>query len=129
MDIAPVTLPSGATVTFRDPEDLLGEDVEAVLATLRREQSETGQAVSAIAGVASVLVESWTIPYPPGRPKDTTDEAWPLPRTDPALLGKLSARDWRALIDVVSPAVRLVLPSAPDPTDVTPGSPTVPAGG
>jgi hypothetical protein len=130
MQIPDLTLPSGGTVTFLDPEDMLGRDVEAMIAAIRREKSETGQAMDLIQAGACMLIAAWSIPYAVGQPKVPSEDAWPLPRDNPALLGLLSARDYRRLIEVVSPAMDLLFPKPETPDDAgKPGSPTVPAGG
>jgi len=136
-----LTLPSGGTVEFNDPEDITGGDMEDIMRSLKPEAlmggvdtNDPGAVVTngldALAGVTCVLITDWSIPYAPGKQRQPAAEPWPLPSTDASLLRKLSARDWRAVVDHVSPVVGLVMPGAVSPDDAAvPGSPTVPDGG
>jgi hypothetical protein len=130
MKIPDLTLPSGGVVSFLDPEEMLGTHVQAMISAVRRESSETGQAMDLVQAAACMLIESWSIPYAVGKPKEPADQPWPLPTEQPAMLGMLSARDYRSVIEAVSPAIEIIFPKPATPDDAgKPGSPTAPAGG
>jgi hypothetical protein len=131
----PMKLPSGATVTLSDPEDLTGDDFKALAKFAGRAvkpgvdgaeaEIDVSAGLDAVDLIACMLIEAWHIPYKPGRRRETADEPWPLPRDNPALLGKLSGRDYRALLELVVPAVNLLIPGQSTPDDADkPGSPT-----
>lgn len=126
-------LPSGGHVTFVDPEDLTGDDQRRVIAGVKADMAQgiqLGMAMDFLTGTACMLIESWTIPYKAGAPREPADEPWPLPSTNPAVLGKLKLRDYRAIQDAVEPAVRLLFPRQASPDDAgKPGTPTPPANG
>jgi hypothetical protein len=139
VDTSPVpriTLPSGGTVVLRDPEDLTGDDHRRVVAAIRGVTAngvESGRELAAVMdlvyGTACMLVESWDIPYEPGRPRQPATGPWPLPCDDPAILGKLKIADYRTLIDKVGPAAAVLFPPEDTPDDAgVPGTPTPPAG-
>lgn len=125
------TLPSGAVVTFIDAEDLTGDDVQVVLDGLQMSADDldgdsfrgsAGQAMRFAAAVTARLIEAWQVPYLPDAPP---------PAQDPAMLGKLKARDYAAAIKAAAPAVQLFMGDAPAVVDdaMVPGSPTGPASG
>lgn len=136
----PVALPSGATVTLSDPEDLTGNDFKALAkfagaAVKLGPDGDTDNAtIDMSAGldtidlIATMMIEAWDVPYKPGKPRERRedgDEPWPLPRTDPALLGLLSGKDYRKLLELVAPAVSVLVPGDATPDDAEkPGSPT-----
>jgi hypothetical protein len=122
-----IDLPSGGSVDFRDPEDLIGDDHRRIIDTIRLEVSGVAQAMDTAYGAACMLIEKWDIPY---TPRGTAYEAHqvPVPETDFALLGRLRWRDYHAVLEACAPAVRVMFPARPTPDDATtPGSPTVPA--
>jgi hypothetical protein len=114
-----ITLPSGGTVMFRDPEDLTGHDHRKVMNGIGSMDREVAAAMDMVYGVACMLIESWEIPYLPNLV---------LPSINPLALGDLRLRDYNAIINAVGPAAALFLPAEPSPDDAgKPGSPTVPA--
>lgn len=124
----------GAWVELRDVEDLRAKDrkaVENAVMSAVEVDLETGQiaadkgAISQIINgapdaVATQLVVGWEIPYAP-------DLA--LPRLDPEALGELKLDDHRRLMELIDPAVALLMPGRannPDDHD-KPASPSEPA--
>ncbi len=123
-----ITLPSGATVTFRDPEDLTGADHQRVVSAIQQIDRVAAAGMDALYGTACMLIEAWSVPYAPGRPRQPSEDPWPLPSTDPTLLGKLSMRDYGALTVAVSPVASILFPAPVIPDDAgVPGTPTQPA--
>lgn len=122
-----IDLPSGGTVDFRDPEDLIGEDHRRIVDTIRVDVSGVAQAMDTAYGAACMLIEKWDIPY---TPKGTTWDSHnvPVPEADFVLLGKLRMKDYHTIIEAIAPAMRTLFPAAATPDDAgKPGSPTVPA--
>jgi len=124
----------GAWVELRDVEDLRARDrkaVEAIIMGAIDVDMDTGRIAAgrgAIAqimngapdAVASQLIGAWEIPYAPGLQ---------LPRLDPDALGELRLDDYRMLMDLVAPAVALLMPGrSNNPDDHNkPASPSEPA--
>jgi len=128
-----LTLPSGGTVRFMDPDDLTGNDMKKALSFVTPDQAgattvSIGTAFTAAEQMVCLLVEEWSIPYRPGKPKEASDDPWPLPTTDATLVGQLSRRDYLALLNAIEPAMRVLAPGPVTPDDAgVPGSPTGPA--
>ncbi|WP_020658396.1 hypothetical protein [Amycolatopsis benzoatilytica] len=125
-------LPSGGTVTLRDPESLKARDTKAFMAKMgaavKNVDEEDGEAVAA-AGVEStdhliaMLVTDWQIPYETedGRP-------WLMPKLDLSLIDELTGPDYGLLMELVKPAQEALMPRNTDPSDYEdPDSPTEPA--
>jgi hypothetical protein len=112
-----LSLPSGNTVTFRDPEELTGQDHRTIVDQMRADVGLVGASMDAVYGTACMLIESWTFDAP-------------LPREDPSQLGKLKFRDYNAIVMAITPAAQLLFGSEPSPDQAgTPGSPTEPSSG
>jgi hypothetical protein len=126
----------GAWVELRDVEDLRARDrkaVEAIIMSAVEVDMETGHVAAgrgAIAqimtgapeAVATQLITAWEIPYMPDAQ---------LPRLDPEAIGDLRLDDHRRLMELVEPAVALLMPGRsnnPDDHD-KPASPGEPASG
>jgi hypothetical protein len=110
-----ITLPSGAVVNFKDPDNLKGKDQKAVLVGIKEGQGRTATGLDAIDGLACMLIESWTVRAP-------------LPRIDPSQLGELPFRDYRAVQAVMTPISALLFGDSNSIEDAEkPGSPTRPA--
>jgi len=123
-----------AWVELRDIEDLRAKDRKAVQAAVMagvEVDMETGR-VSATKdviaqfmsggpeAVAIRLVASWEIPYLPDAP---------IPLVNPEILDELKLEDHARLMELVEPAVRLLMPGRSDNPDdyENPESPSEPA--
>jgi hypothetical protein len=110
-----LTLPSGNTVTFRDPEDLNADDCFAVIDGIRDQGSEISSSMDVARGAACILIESWSFQAP-------------IPRADRSQLGKMKPRDCWVLLRAVAPAAHLLFQDLNSMVDAgQPGSPTPPA--
>lgn len=126
----------GAWVELRDVEDLRAKDAKAVenaVMSAIEVDIDTGRvaagkgAISQIVNgapeaVAVQLVVAWYIPYLPDAP---------LPRLNPEILGELSLADHRRLMELIEPAVAMLMPGrSNNPDDHNkPASPSEPANG
>lgn len=126
----------GAWVELRDIEDLRARDrkaVEAIIMENVEVDMETGRiaagkgAISQIVNgapdaVAERLISAWEIPYAPGVQ---------IPSLDREALGELRLDDHRRLMELIEPAVALLMPGrSNNPDDHTdPASPSGPVSG
>lgn len=126
----------GAWVELRDVEDLRAKDrkaVEKLIMSAVEVDMDTGRIAAAkgaisqiVSGapdaVAAQLITAWEIPYAPDAQ---------LPRLDPEALDELRLDDHRRLMELIEPAVALLMPGRannPDDHD-DPASPSEPASG
>lgn len=124
--IGDLTLPSGAVVTLRDPEDLTGAEYNAIVGGIVRKgdpRDDEGAAAAAgmdmVYGLAAVLVSAWEVPYLPGLLP---------PCKEPDHLGRLRIRDYNAVIEAAKGAMGILFPGeATVDGAAVPGSPTEPA--
>jgi hypothetical protein len=124
----------GAWVELRDVEDLRAKDrkaVENAVMSAVEVDMDTGRIAAgkgaiqqiingAPDAVAERLIVGWEIPYLPDAP---------LPSADPEQLGELRLDDHRRLMELIEPAVNLLMPGRsnnPDDHD-DPSSPSEPA--
>lgn len=124
----------GAWVELRDVEDLRARDrkaVENAVMSAVEVDMDTGRIAAgkgaiqqiingAPDAVAERLIVGWEIPYMPDAP---------LPSMDPEQLGELRLDDHRRLMELIEPAVALLMPGRsnnPDDHD-NPASPSEPA--
>lgn len=113
----------GAWVELRDVDDLRGRDRDAVWAAMgsgltlnadgRPVMSEASRVLTAGSvtsnTIAGLLVERWEAPYLGGGPQ---------PSPSAAQIGELKLKDLDRLLELVEPAVTLLMPSsATDPDD------------
>jgi hypothetical protein len=116
---ATLTLPSGGTVEFLDMDDLTGDELDKMRATVKEEDT-AGQTTNALYREALALtIKSWDISYLPD-PR--------IPSANPSALRKLKILDRLALENAITPLLLLVrrgFSGDPEPDD-TPGSPTPP---
>jgi hypothetical protein len=124
----------GAWVELRDVEDLRAKDrkaVEAAVMSAIEVDLDTGRIAAgkgaiqqimngAPDAIAARLIVGWELPYLPDAP---------LPSQDPEQLGELRLDDYRRLMELIDPAVALLMPGRsnnPDDYD-NPASPSGPA--
>jgi hypothetical protein len=114
-----IQLPSGGTVTFREPTDLRAKDKRRILKNLKDDNIGTfAGAYDLTDGVIMLLVESWSIPYLPNAP---------LPAELPEILGELTIADEQVLTNAAQPVVGLLFPKTTVDDAGVPGTPTRPA--
>lgn len=123
----------GAWVELRDVEDLRAKDRKAIDAVITAQihvdldgNVEAGpELVEAIKNaapeaVAAQLISSWEIPYLPDLR---------IPRLDPDALGELKLADYDRLMELIEPALKLLMPNSSRNVDDhgDPASPSEPA--
>jgi hypothetical protein len=124
----------GAWVELRDVEDLRARDrkaVEAIVMGAIEVDMDTGRIAAGRGAVAQImngapdavatqLITAWEIPYAPDLQ---------LPRLDAEALGELRLDDYRRLMELVEPAVVLLMPGRSNNPDdhADPSSPSEPA--
>lgn len=153
-----ITLPSGAVVTFYDPEDLSGADYRQAVTNMTAAVSNLGldltdgkvaesadairtavmsnpaaltMGMDAAEGTAVMLIEAWDIGY---TPKGTTYPPHEVPIPSVAgvdVLRALKVRDYQAVLAAIEPATTVLFgDNTPTPDDAgRPGTPTPPAAG
>lgn len=124
----------GAWVELRDVEDLRAKDRKAVEATVMDAVEldlDTGRIAAGKGAIAQImngtpdavagqLIVAWEIPYTPDLQ---------IPRVDPEALGELRLDDHRRLMELIEPAVNLLMPGRSNNPDdhANPASPSGPA--
>jgi len=106
-----ITLPSGATVTFRDPKTLRVKDRRKVLANASKEEGLM-QALSIVDGLIAILVKEWSFEFPP-------------PSIKISVLGELTMPDYDMLSEEAGKAQEILFPNLTksDATESDPDSP------
>jgi hypothetical protein len=124
----------GAWVELRDLLDVRARDRKRVMAVMTdgvevdintgAMQADTAKVLQAYTdgipeAVAALLITAWEIPYAPDAK---------LPSIDPDAIGDLRLDDYDRLMEIVKPAVDLLMPKPPSPDDYAdPTSPSEPA--
>lgn len=124
----------GAWVELRDVEDLRAKDRKAVEAAIMENVEvdlDTGRIAAGKGAIAQImngapdavarqLIAAWEIPYAPDAQ---------IPRLDPEALDELRLDDHRMLMELLEPAVALLMPGrSNNPDDHNdPASPSEPA--
>ena len=101
------TLPSGATVTLRDPKSIRQKDRKK-LYEVSNDQTGLLQSISMTEGVIAILVESWTLAN------------LSLPNFDISVLGELEIPDYDALSEKASELVPVLFPQTSKVAGTTP---------
>lgn len=119
-----LTLPSGAWVLLRDPEDLNAGDQEDLMKDLSRPNADKPFhfAYDLTTGLKLLMIEDWHIPYLP--------DPVALPIANPKQLRLLKISDNNVLENALLPARELLFPKRPDNSDAQlddKSSPTMPA--
>ena len=101
------TLPSGATVTLRDPKSIRQKDRKK-LYEVSNDQTGLLQSISMTEGVIAMIVESWTL------------SNFSLPNFDISVLGELDIPDYDALSEKASEYVPVLFPQTSKVKGTTP---------
>jgi len=96
-----VTLPSGATVTLKDPKLLRVKDRKAVLKSSEIEGGELTRAMALGDALIGMMIEEWSFDLP-------------LPAIKVESLGELEMRDYDALQEEVKEANKYLFPTLAD---------------
>jgi hypothetical protein len=114
-----VTLPSGNTAVFRDPDDLTLGDREDLIDQLAPDgQLAAGGLNRYNRAMMALVIESWTLT------DRASGEPLPVPAADPTVVRRLPLNDGAFLQKQIDPYVKTMFPSF----DVEPeGSPTGPS--
>lgn len=99
-----VTLPSGATVTLKDPKMLRVKDRKAVLKSSEIEGGELSRAMALGDALVGMMVESWSFELP-------------IPSIKIDSLGELEMRDYDALVEETKEAQSYLFPSLAETTE------------
>lgn len=108
-----ITLPSGATATFRDPKTLRVKDRKKVLINANNQEGLL-QALSIVDGLIAILVKEWSFEFPPPSVKIT-------------VLEELTMADYDALSEEAGKAQDVLFPGLAK-NDKTEGNPDSPFG-
>ena len=93
-----ITLPSGATVTLRDPKDLRVKDRKKIYANAGKADEGIMQALSLTDGLLAVLIEDWSLDFIiPSIKIDSLDE--------------LEMADYDFLVEETKEAQKILFPS------------------
>jgi hypothetical protein len=99
-----VTLPSGATVTLKDPKMLRVKDRKAVLKSSEIEGGDLTRAMALGDALVAMMIEDWSF-----------DLVIPSVKID--TLGELEMRDYDALVDATKEAQSYLFPSLAETTE------------
>lgn len=112
-----ITVPSGNTVEFRDPDTLRGRDQRTIINQLSTLDSEIRAGMDAAHGLACALISAWSY-------------GTPLPCTDPDTLDDVPIADYNRIITLVAPSAAVLFGDLDSTVNAAkPGSPTPPASG
>lgn len=113
-----LTLPAGGWVSFNDPEDLTGADVKRLVKALDADGQGTAANQFYDAGM-ELLIAGWEIPYAPGLQIPAYARRNKAgAKTSPT--DKLSARDYRTIVNHIKPVLRELTRGQDDEDDGTP---------
>ena len=96
-----ITLPSGATVTLKDPKLLRVKDRKAVLKSSEVEGGDLSRALALGDALVAMMIEDWSFDLI-------------LPSIKLESLGELEMRDYDALVDATKDAQSYLFPSLAD---------------
>lgn len=99
-----ITLPSGATVTLKDPKKLRVKDRKSVLKSSEVEGGDLSRAMALGDALVAMMIEDWSF-----------DLVIPSVKIDS--LGELEMRDYDALVDATKDAQSYLFPSLADTTE------------
>ncbi|TCO57120.1 hypothetical protein [Actinocrispum wychmicini] len=133
VDVDKVTLPSGGWARLADPRTLRTKHQKAIMRAGNAARNDKGDLEYGWATTETLmkyLVTEWNLPYRADPADDGTARDWVLPSQDMSILDELTPGDYRALLDALEPARKVLFPKAADPSDYEdPDSPTEPASG
>lgn len=93
-----ITLPSGASVTLKDPKMLRVKDRKAVLKSSEIEGGDLTRAMALGDALIAMMIQEWSLDLP-------------LPSIKIDSLGELEMRDYDALVDETKEAQSYLFPS------------------
>ena len=99
-----ITLPSGATVTLKDPKMLRVKDRKAVLKSSEVEGGDLTRAMALADSLIAMMIEDWSV--------DLT-----IPSIKIDSLGELEMRDYDALVEATKEAQSYLFPSLAETVD------------
>ena len=99
-----ITLPSGASVTLKDPKLLRVRDRKAVLKSSEVEGGDLTRAMALGDALIAMMIEEWSLNLP-------------LPAIKIESLGELEMRDYDALVDETKEAQSYLFPSLAETTE------------
>jgi hypothetical protein len=123
-------LPSGGWLDMTDPERMRAKDLRRITLAARVGADDGNMAVMfrVTDHLAATLFTDWKLPYPPSDTDDGQPRDWVLPRVDLAMVEELEPADYNKVRKLLEPAVKLLFPGDPDPSDYEDeSSPTGPA--
>lgn len=99
-----ITLPSGATVTLKDPKTLRVKDRKAVLKSSEVEGGDLTRAMALGDALVAILIEDWSLDLP-------------IPSVKIESLGELEMRDYDALVDEGKEVQNYLFPTLAETTE------------
>jgi sensor c-di-GMP phosphodiesterase-like protein len=96
-----VTLPSGATVTFKDPSELKIRDRKKIIKASESETGAMSQATALGDAIIAVMIEEWSFDYI-------------IPSVVPGSLDELSPKDYDFLVNESAEASKYLFPKLAD---------------
>lgn len=99
-----ITLPSGATVTLKDPKMLRVKDRKAVLKSSEVEGGDLSRALALGDALVGMMIEDWSFDLP-------------IPSLKIDSLGELEMRDYDALVEATKDAQSYLFPSLAETTE------------
>lgn len=93
-----LTLPSGASVTLKDPKKLRVKDRKAILKSSEVEGGDLTRAMALGDALIAIMIEEWSFDLP-------------IPATKIDSLGELEMRDYDALVEETKEAQNYLFPS------------------
>lgn len=96
-----ITVPSGATVTFRDPQELKIKDRKKIIKASENAEGQLSQATALSDAIASIMIEEWSFDLI-------------IPSVMPSSLDELSPKDYDAIVNAVADATNYLFPKLAD---------------
>lgn len=93
-----ITLPSGATVTLKDPSTLKVKDRKRIFKTTEVEGGDLSKAMALNDNLIAILIEEWSFDLP-------------IPTVNVESLDELGMADYDALIEASKSAQKVLFPS------------------
>lgn len=99
-----ITLPSGASVTLKDPKKLRVKDRKAILKSSEVEGGELTRAMALGDALIAIMIEEWSFDLP-------------IPAIKIDSLGELEMHDYDVLVDATKEAQNYLFPSLAETTE------------
>jgi hypothetical protein len=111
-----LTLPSGGTVTMRDPNFLRSRDRNEMIRKVNgpdaEGKSDIDKGLYGIQVMAGIMITDWLLPYEPEDNADGSPRAWTLPKNDPSIMDELYAADTAVIEEKLVEARKVLMPQA-----------------